>query len=81
VSEAEARIQRAKEKASADEIENRRRSVRNKSKEDTHTMEKMEDMARKNTLANTIPGKEPFPTVLNIVLVLILVLLKLLVLA
>jgi hypothetical protein len=38
VSEAEARIHRAKEKAAADEIEILRRSVRNKSKQYTHTM-------------------------------------------
>lgn len=60
VSEAEARIQRAKEKAAADEIENRRRSGRNKNKnkEDTHTMEKTEDMARKKNLENTIPERK-----------------------
>jgi hypothetical protein len=67
VSEAEARIHRAKEKAAADELENRRRSARNKNKEDTHTMENTEDMARKKNLENIIPGKESFPTVLNTV--------------
>lgn len=49
-SEAEVRIQKVKEKATADEAENRRRSERNKDKEDTHTMEKTEDMARKKNL-------------------------------
>ncbi|KAM0861550.1 hypothetical protein ACQ4PT_045822 [Festuca glaucescens] len=64
--DAEVWIQKAKEKAAADEAETRRRSVRNKDKEDTHTMDKTEDMARKKNLEH-IPGKENFPTVLNTV--------------
>lgn len=60
--EAEARIQKAKAKPAADDME--RRSVRNKDKNDTHTTDKTEDMARKRNL-EVVPGKEPFPTVLN----------------
>ena len=70
--EAEVRVQKAKEKAALDEAA-RRRSVRNKHKEEVQTMDKATDMARRKNLET--PGMAPtdlntapnIPTVLNTV--------------
>ncbi|KAM3392468.1 hypothetical protein ACQJBY_013553 [Aegilops geniculata] len=70
--EAEARVQKAKEKAALDEAA-RRRSDRNKHKEEVQTMDKATDMARRKNLET--PGMAPtdlntapnIPTVLNTV--------------
>lgn len=65
LSDAAARVQKAKDKAALDEAA-RRRSDRNKNKDEGQTMDKAAEMARRKNLEKT-PGETSIPTVLNTV--------------